>query len=237
MTLWIVLLRAVGTLVFLFGLIGNAVRLLLDASSPIASQYYVSPTALLNESGMLVGYLALSILCFAAAAGLRQIDRVEQRFIALSTRRRARVAPQARQAQPAPVQPIQQYSPPVRDLAPVAPNWDDLPEPVPYLDYLDRSVARHKRTGLTDEALRATPRSTPTPTVRPAPPPARTTPGMEYQYGDLTPAPPPPMSQATRPAHYVGLDDVVVDRDTLRRARDKQIRRAQAENIRKPNNR
>ena len=215
MIIWIILLRAVGTLILFVGVLGGATQFLLYV--PL----YKTPEDLYVYIMPILQNLVYVCVCFGLASGLKHIQRsarqTDQKLNSLGHLIVKRTSA-----------PTVAPPPPFRDLAPVAPNWDDLPEPIPYGGYLDRSIARHKRRGIPDEMI-----GEPQPSqVRQPPKPARTTPGMEYQYGDLPPAP-PPVSPATRPTQYVGFDDPVVDRDMLRSARDKQIRRAQAENARK----
>lgn len=130
-------------------------------------------------------YLAISLLCFGAAAALRQLDRI--------------------------------------DLAPVAPNWDDLPKPLPYDGGTEKRIARRRRfvtpDMLDEEQIdsaipyrRANRTGLNPPTERPQPPIARTTPGTEE---------PPPRKP------YMPPLDREADRYTRLQGVDARIRRQQ----------
>ena len=97
MTFWIVVLRIVGALLFLAGVVGQALVTIVNAiSMPTLSWGWVSITPILEN-------LALAILCFAVAAALEALRRIDHRIERATSRRRP-------------------FNDGKKDLAPVAPT-------------------------------------------------------------------------------------------------------------------
>lgn len=122
MTIWVIVLRAVGTLLFLFGVIGGVVRMLMFP------EIYLIWDDVYQALLLIVVNFTLVVLCFGGAAALKQLHRIEYRIARMSVRRR-------------------DQSEQTRNLAPVAPDWDDLPKPLPYDAGTERRFARMTRLG------------------------------------------------------------------------------------------
>lgn len=211
MTFWIIALRVSGSLLFLVGVVGgvsNALNLQVFEDFWWTTYHVWLPV---------IEDLVLSMLCFGAAAALRQIRQTDQR-IARATAARRRPAQSQMQA---------------LNLAPHAPvptstvRYMDEGEKIRYGGNRGRTFRRIDQEYIDRKYTYRVP----DPEVRAAPPPIRTTPGAEDQYAADTqqlhafrPSTTPPPSPARM--------NVEADRDILKRGRDKQIRRAQAEQIR-----
>ena len=103
MNIWIVLLRAIGTLVIIVGVLGRLIAIASTMTVVPTFEYYQS------LSWSIIEGLALTLLCFSLAAGLKHMQRM-QNYLARqnAAQRRAALAELEK-----------------RDLAPVAPNWSE----------------------------------------------------------------------------------------------------------------
>lgn len=226
MIFWIALLRATGTILFLFGVVGGAVRMLAYSGLfRFWDELYLYTVPVLEN-------FALTVVCFGAASALSAQRRMEAR-IARATAQRRRPAPQPSFV----ADYVPAESPPRPDVAPVAPDWPELKLGI-HPEVNERRLARGRRLGTDDPAglystVVAHGVRIGTPTVKEAPPPVRITPGTENQYRDTPPPEPAPeqfvrRAQMSRRPHQGG-----VDRELLKQARDTQIRQRQAELMRK----
>lgn len=205
MTFWIIILRSVGTIVFLIGVLGGVYN---NLTFPITENIW---WVIYHVWLPVIEQLVLAVLCFGAAAGLKQLRQTDQR-IARAAAGRRRTAQQTEQP---------------RNLAP------DALQPASTARYMDEGdrlrygVGRVLRRVDQDYINRKYAYRIPDPNVRAAPAPIRVTPGTEEQYTADTQQlrayrrPPPGTFQRA-------LDEPVVDREMLRRARDQQLREMQA---------
>ncbi len=211
MAKWIIFLRAGGTAIFLFGVIGGSLRMVSLLRNIRSFTDAVQYTLVIIES------LVLMLLAFGLASGLAALQRMDTR-IARATAARRRVA--------------QSPARPGEDLAPVAPDWEELKYGI-HPASIERRLKRSQRVGTDDmgemyEEAIAHGIRVGAPTVREAPPPVRRTPGTEDQYTDAPPLarPATPYRRSSMIPHKGG-----VDRELLRQGRDKQLRRARGRRI------
>lgn len=203
MRFWIVTLRLIGILLTMWLLIGIVRVVGFIPLYRFSDAWYGDAAALLER-------LALAAICFGAASLLNSQRRMEARIASATSRRRA--------ASPQP-----QYR---EDLAPIAPDWKPLPDPLPMNTELERWLARGARNHVViefDEQGRPyipdNRAPTGAPTEREVPAPIRQTPGTEDYYAPVKPpSAPPPNNQPP---------DLAPTKYTLRRGRDAQIRQAQ----------
>lgn len=140
--IWIILLRATGTLVLLVGAVGGVYESL--KMPPMDDVWWVIYHVWLPVLQQLV----FALLCFAAAAGLKQLQRIDNRGRKHSWLFRQVFQPTNPPYAPPGASvsdPTIQHRP--VDVAPVAPEWDELPDPVPLGGGLDKRLARRQRSG------------------------------------------------------------------------------------------
>jgi len=174
------LLRGVGTFLLLFGVGGGSLRFFTAR---------VERFDLYDIFVPIVAALVLALLCFAAAEILATVRRTDERIAQASMRRRA-------------------ARPETKDLAPVAPKWDELPAPLPYDGSTERRLARKQRLG---DPLMPNKYE-----VISQPPVVRETPG--WKYADPPPDPP-------RRSSYDPRLSVEEQRQLLRMSRDNALKR------------
>lgn len=222
MTVWIVLLRAIGTT--------------LAVASILYYAFVVSTNRIISSDTIALSYLsdgvarlALILLCFGAAAALKQQQKIDRKLSIVGGMLKQRQAQNSSQNFDF-VSPARPYP----DLAPVAPDWEELPTGIPFNGLLDKRLGQQKRRVGNDmgelyEEARGV--RVGTPTVREAPAPIRQTPGTEMQYG-VPPSlaqtqPTRPVANPSNPFHR--MVNPSPDRETRRMARDAEIRRLQQE--------
>lgn len=239
MTFWIVLLRAVGTVILVLGVgVGTINSLSLQVAEDFWwTLYHVWLPVLQN--------LVFGLLCFGVAAGLKTVQRTDERIVRATARRRRAVQHGGQAYSPATTIPTPPASPnyynPPQNVAPDAPNWTELPAPPALGSGAEKRIAQKRRKGtdqvadLYDDYYNRRPvRDRPIPqpsTIRDAPPPVRITPGTEDQYGADTQQLQPLHPQRTPPPpSHVNAE---ADRDILKQGRDSLLRRLQAERSRR----
>ncbi len=122
---WTVALRAIGTVIFLLGSLGGTWYLtqLGDTVQTLADAF---PAIIIIFSSM-----TLAVLCFAVASIGSQLHQVNERTAKHSAAFRYLLRPSATTAPPAPVAVSHPQQKTIhKDLAPVAPNWSTLPDPL-----------------------------------------------------------------------------------------------------------
>lgn len=233
MILWMSLLRALGTMM----LLGVVVDFINFAQTEFFTEFRFLSGQLIHNAEQ----LCIVVVCFGVAAGLGTVQRTDDRLRQAMTRRRRTVQPPYPPPPEAAIYPV-----PTQNLAPEAPEWDDVRKPLVLSGAVEQRLARRRRTGsvsdlyddfYNDRLARDQYGAEPQPSsVREAPAPVRRTPGTDDQYaadtlpmGAYRPVAPdrPPMP---RSLPGLGLER---QRQLLREGRDKQIRRAQAEQSRK----
>lgn len=138
MALWAALLRALGTVLVL---------LTINETIMIASQFDIvsSWLAFSNFLRPQIERLAMVALCFGGASGLLTLRRADERLAPAGAARRQTHQVQAAVGYTPDIPPPPPY--PQHGLAPVAPDWDELPPPPPYGGGAGQRLERRYRDG------------------------------------------------------------------------------------------